>query len=128
MPFMIKVELLKSGEFGPRDVSPAGGKTVQIQVGTKGKVPFLNATEYVRSKVKAWSARGEDKDLVDVHTALKDYEHEMNPERISADGDLEQMIETEESDRELSAAMTEHVKGIKTIYGRIVAAHQSQKK
>lgn len=123
-PFKVKVELLTFGEFGPRDVTPASGNTIEVRVGS-ATLPLLTPTQFIREKVKTWARRGLEKDIEDIHKALIEYEHELDFTRINPNNELEDLLQTEESDSEETQVESAHVKGIREIYERLRARHHA---
>jgi hypothetical protein len=123
LPFMVKVEILICGNFGPQDITPGGGNIEEVKVGSKD-LPFLNASEFIRAKVKAWIARGSTKDFADIYQAMVQYESGLKFDRISANGDLEEMIEQLEGEHDLDAETKAHVHTLREIYTRLEQHHK----
>ena len=81
----VKVELLKAGVFGPVKLTSS---TTMVVNG----IPFLTPSEFVRAKVKAWTARGYNRDKMDVLWILRTADW-LDPKRINPDGGLDDMAE-----------------------------------
>ncbi|KAJ7931316.1 hypothetical protein B0H13DRAFT_863037 [Mycena leptocephala] len=58
----IEIEILPAGETGPRHLDST---TVMKMQG----LPFLTISEFIRSKLKTWMIRGEDRDAQDIITS-----------------------------------------------------------
>ena len=117
--FMIKVELLSAGSFGPRNITPENVRPVQVG---ETQLPFLSPAEFIRAKVNAWNARAEEKDLTDIHDAMHHFDTQLTVadfERPQAGGQMESMIETIEEDTNRSADITAKINEIKRIHDRL---------
>ena len=91
------VELLRAGEFGPTKLSSSN--TI-----VKNGIRFLNPTEFLRSKVKAWYNRGASRDRYDIVWMLKNMSDELDLERVNPDGELDDLAEI---DREVAELWSE---------------------
>lgn len=92
----VAVYLLRSGEFGPKDLK-APGRTVVLQDGLN----HLSPSELLRAKVKAFNARGGKKNKSDILWIFANQAELLDGDRIDPIGDLG---EINEMDAEIGAA------------------------
>lgn len=59
----VKVEILKTPDFGLRDL-------VAADLTTKRQIPVLNPTKYVMSKIDSYTKRGAQRDIADIIAVL----------------------------------------------------------
>ncbi|KAJ7150888.1 hypothetical protein C8R43DRAFT_491882 [Mycena crocata] len=71
----IEIEILPAGETGPRHLDST---TVMKMQG----LPFLTISEFIRSKLKTWMIRGEDRDAQDISYVLSRYWNRVDINRI----------------------------------------------
>ncbi|KAJ7512383.1 hypothetical protein B0H11DRAFT_1698673 [Mycena galericulata] len=71
----IEIEILPAGETGPRHLDHT---TVMKMQG----LPFLTISEFIRSKLKSWMIRGEDRDAQDISYVLSRYWNRVDINRI----------------------------------------------
>ncbi|KAJ7746487.1 hypothetical protein DFH07DRAFT_832736 [Mycena maculata] len=71
----IEIEILPAGETGPRHLDST---TVMKLQG----LPFLTISEFIRSKLKAWIIRAEDRDAQDISYVLSRYWNRVDINRI----------------------------------------------
>ncbi|KAJ7154594.1 hypothetical protein C8R46DRAFT_960636 [Mycena filopes] len=69
------IEILPAGETGPRHLDST---TVMKMQG----LPFLTISEFIRSKLKSWMIRGEDRDAQDISYILSRYWNRVDINRI----------------------------------------------
>ena len=84
-PAKIRIELLRAGEFGP--VHLTDDNTIEIPPG----IPALTPTEFMRAKVKAWTARRALRDANDVFWVMQKYGEVLDVDRINPQGGLDEM-------------------------------------
>ncbi|KAJ7676466.1 hypothetical protein B0H17DRAFT_1161500 [Mycena rosella] len=70
-----EIEILPAGETGPRHLDST---TVMKMQG----LPFLTISEFIRSKLKTWMIRGEDRDAQDISYVLSRYWNRVDINRI----------------------------------------------
>lgn len=71
----IEIEILPAGETGPRHLDST---TVMKMQG----LPFLTISEFIRSKLKTWMIRAEDRDAQDICYVLSRYWNRVDINRI----------------------------------------------
>ncbi|KZT31917.1 hypothetical protein SISSUDRAFT_1123654 [Sistotremastrum suecicum HHB10207 ss-3] len=81
----VKVELLQAGMFGPVRLTPSNTMSIN-------GIVFLSPTEYVRTKVKAWTSRKYGRDVWDVLWVLRNFE-DLDIDRINPEDGLDEMAE-----------------------------------
>ncbi|KZS97318.1 hypothetical protein SISNIDRAFT_529784 [Sistotremastrum niveocremeum HHB9708] len=84
----ITIEILPAGEEGPRRLD---SNTVTPIRG----VPFLNITEFIRAKLRAWTTRGLEQDAHDLLFMLTRYWTQVDINRIP-DADMERFVSQHE--------------------------------
>ncbi|KAJ7484316.1 hypothetical protein FB451DRAFT_1232060 [Mycena latifolia] len=71
----IEIEILPAGETGPRHLDSTTVMKVQ-------GLPFLTISEFIRSKLKTWMIRAEDRDAQDISYVLSRYWNRVDINRI----------------------------------------------
>ncbi|KAF7338766.1 hypothetical protein MSAN_02199100 [Mycena sanguinolenta] len=80
----IEIEILPAGETGPRHLD---SRTVMKLQG----LPFLTISEFIRTKLKTWMIRAEDRDAQDIIYVLSRYWNRVDMNRIP-EHDMNQFV------------------------------------
>ncbi|KAJ6469385.1 hypothetical protein C8R45DRAFT_430086 [Mycena sanguinolenta] len=80
----IEIEVLPAGETGPRHLD---SRTVMKLQG----LPFLTISEFIRTKLKTWMIRAEDRDAQDIIYVLSRYWNRVDMNRIP-EHDMNQFV------------------------------------
>jgi len=105
----IKVELLTAGEFGPRFITD--DKTVFAPVSnnanTSTKLRFLSPSEFVRTKIKAWTNRQSQGDAADVIWFLQTFGDQLEVDRVNPDGGMDNLADADKAVEALWSKLAE---------------------